>query len=39
MREWIANKFEWLNKVKLVELNEVDTAEDPVRPELSNWFR
>ena len=39
MREWIANKFEWLDKVKLVELNEVDTAEDPVRPELSNWFR
>lgn len=39
MREWIANKFEWLNKVKLVELNEIDTAEDPVRPELSNWFR
>jgi len=39
MREWIANKFEWLNKVKLIELNEVDTAEDPVRPELDNWFR
>ncbi|OUV98831.1 MAG: hypothetical protein CBD16_09445, partial [Betaproteobacteria bacterium TMED156] len=35
----ILNKFDWLNKVKLVELNEIDTSEDPVRPELDNWFR
>tara|TARA_B100001057_G_scaffold421667_1_gene442750 strand:- start:281 stop:787 length:507 start_codon:yes stop_codon:yes gene_type:complete len=35
----ILNKFDWLNKVRLVELNEIDTSEDPVRPELDNWFR
>ena len=35
----ILDKFEWTKKVKLVELNEIDTSEDPVRPELDNWFR
>ena len=35
----ILDKFEWLKKVKLIELNEIDTSEDPVRPELDNWFR
>lgn len=35
----ILDKFDWLKKVKLIELNEIDTSEDPVRPELDNWFR
>ena len=39
MLDKILDKFEWLKKVKLIELNEVDTSEDPVRPELDNWFR
>ena len=39
MLDKILDKFEWLKKVKLIELNEIDTAEDPVRPELDNWFR
>ena len=39
MLDKILNKFDWLNKVKLIELNEIDTSEDPVRPELDNWFR
>jgi len=39
MLDKILDKFEWLKKVKLVELNEIDTSEDPVRPELDNWFR
>tara|TARA_Y100000592_G_C5370544_1_gene268301 strand:- start:153 stop:641 length:489 start_codon:yes stop_codon:yes gene_type:complete len=39
MKEWLLKQFEWLNKVELVELDEIDTSEDPVRPELDNWFR
>ena len=39
MLDKILDKFDWLNKVKLIELNEIDTSEDPVRPELDNWFR
>ena len=39
MLEKILDKFDWLKKVKLIELDEIDTSEDPVRPELDNWFR
>ncbi len=39
MKEWLLKQFEWLNKVELIELDEIDTSEDPVRPELDNWFR
>ena len=38
MLDKILDKFEWLKKVKLVELNEIDTLKIP-RPELDNWFR
>ena len=31
--------FEWIKKTKLVELNEINPADDPVRPELDNTFR
>ena len=37
--EKMIDKFDWLKKVKLIELDEIDTSEDPVRPELDNWFR
>ena len=33
------NFFEWVKGAELVELNECNTQEDPVRPELSNEFR
>ena len=39
MKEWLLKQFEWLKKVELVELDEIDPSEDPVRPELDNWFR
>ncbi len=39
MKDWLLKQFEWLNKVELVELDEIDPSEDPVRPELDNWFR
>jgi hypothetical protein len=37
IKEWL--KFDWLKKTELVELNEVDCTQDPVRPELDNKFR
>ena len=39
MKEWLLQQFEWLKKVKLIELDNIDPSEDPVRPELDNWFR
>ena len=35
----IDNFFGWVKGAKLVELNECNTDEDPVRPELDNKFR
>ena len=34
----IDNFFEWIKGAELVELNECNTDEDPVRPELDNIF-
>ena len=31
--------FKWIKKTELVELNEINTEDDPVRPELDNNFR
>lgn len=33
------NFFQWIKGAELVNLNECDTSEDPVRPELDNNFR
>ncbi|MBI29254.1 MAG: hypothetical protein CMI95_05120 [Pelagibacteraceae bacterium] len=33
------NFFNWIKKSELVELNEINTDDDPIRPELSNEFR
>ena len=33
------NFFNWIKKSELVELNEINTEDDPIRPELSNEFR
>ena len=33
------NFFDWIKGAKLVELNECDTNEDPIRPQLDNKFR
>ena len=35
----IDNFFDWIKGAELVELNECNTNEDPVRPELDNVFR
>jgi hypothetical protein len=35
----IGNFFDWIKGAELVELNECNTKEDPVRPELDNKFR
>ena len=31
--------FKWIKKTELVELSEINPADDPVRPELDNTFR
>ena len=31
--------FKWIKKTELVELNEINPEDDPVRPELNNDFR
>ncbi len=31
--------FNWIKKTELVELSEINPADDPVRPELDNTFR
>ena len=33
------NFFNWIKKTELVELNEINILDDPIRPELSNDFR
>ena len=35
----IDNFFDWIKGAELVELNQCNTEEDPVRPELDNIFR
>ena len=35
----ISNFFSWLSKTELVELESVDTNEDPIRPDYDNEFR
>ena len=38
-RKNIDTFFNWVKGAELVELNECDTSEDPIRPELDNKFR
>ncbi len=33
------NFFNWIKKSELVELNEINTDDDPIRPDLTNEFR
>ena len=33
------NFFNWIKKAELVELNEINTDDDPIRPDLTNEFR
>ncbi len=33
------NFFNWIKKSELVELNEINTDDDPIRPDLNNEFR
>ena len=35
----LSNFFAWLSKAVLVELDSVDTSEDPIRPDIDNEFR
>ena len=35
----LSNFFSWLSKAELVELDSVDTSEDPIRPDIDNEFR
>ena len=35
----LSNFFSWLSKTELVELDSVDTNEDPIRPDYDNEFR
>ena len=35
----VTNFFDWVKGAELIELNECDTSEDPIRPELDNNFR
>lgn len=42
MKKWkdnIDNFFKWVKGTELVELDDIDVSEDPVRPELSLGFR
>ena len=39
IKKEINNFFDWVKGAELVILNECNTTEDPVRPELSNEFR
>ena len=38
LRKNIDTFFNWVKGAELVELNECDTSEDPIRPELDNKF-
>tara|TARA_Y100001970_G_C14022606_1_gene744333 strand:- start:461 stop:943 length:483 start_codon:yes stop_codon:yes gene_type:complete len=33
------NFFNWIKKTELVQLNDINTDDDPIRPELTNDFR
>jgi len=33
------NFFNWIKKAELVQLNEINTNDDPIRPEITNDFR
>ena len=35
----IRDSFKWIKKTELVELSEINPADDPIRPELDNTFR
>ena len=39
LNQKVTNFFDWVKGAKLIELNECDKSEDPVRPELDNAFR
>tara|TARA_Y100000591_G_scaffold297298_1_gene288160 strand:+ start:1092 stop:1646 length:555 start_codon:yes stop_codon:yes gene_type:complete len=39
LKKELKNFFQWIKGAELVDLNECDTSEDPVRPELDNNFR
>ena len=39
LKDKVTNFFDWVKGSKLIELNECDTSEDPVRSELDNKFR
>ena len=39
LKKEINNFFDWIKGAELVTLNECNTTEDPVRPELNNEFR
>ena len=39
LKKEINNFFDWIKGAELVILNECNTTEDPVRPELNNEFR
>ena len=39
LKNKVTNFFDWVKGAKLIELNECDTSEDPIRPELDNNFR
>ena len=39
LKDKVTNFFDWVKGAELIELNECDTSEDPIRPELDNNFR
>tara|TARA_B100000700_G_scaffold180642_1_gene199345 strand:- start:27 stop:581 length:555 start_codon:yes stop_codon:yes gene_type:complete len=39
LKKELKNFFQWIKGAELVDLNECNTSEDPVRPELDNNFR
>ena len=39
IKDRVDNFFKWVKGTDLVELTNIDVNEDPVRPELDNWFR
>ena len=38
-KDKVTNFFDWIKGAELIELNECNTSEDPIRPELDNNFR
>ncbi len=39
LEKQVENFFDWLKKAEVIELDKVNTADDPVSPELDNKFR